>query len=120
MKAITILKQVKTAGERADKYGNRIKTSLNIKMILPLEEEIEKIDDKVFDLENFALETNLNKGQRLMTKEDCEERFEEIINLKFKRTVKELELKAKKAAFEELFGEEEELETKKVSEKAKK
>lgn len=105
MKALDLLKTAKSVEARADKYAARIKSSLNIEMILPLKEKIEKIDDEIFDLENFSLDTNLNKGQKLMTKEDCEERFRKIINLNYQKEMLTLELKAKEKAFNTLFEE---------------
>ena len=104
-KALDLLKQAKSVEQRADKYSVRIKTSLEIEMIQPLKEKIEKIEDKIFDLENFSLDTNLNKGQKLMTKEDYEDRFREIINLSYEKEMVSLELKAKEKAFNNLFGE---------------
>lgn len=109
-KALELLKKAKSVDERAGKYAERIATSLKIKMILPLQEKVEAMEDKIFDLENFSLDTNLNKGQKTMTKDDCEKRFEEIINLKYEKGMLELELEAKKEAFEDLFGTEAESE----------
>lgn len=103
-KAHKLLASVKSVTERADKYADRIKKSLSISIIDNLQERIEKIDDKIFDLENFALETNLNKGMVQLTKEDCEKRFAQIIELKFEQSLLQAELNAKKAAFDELFN----------------
>lgn len=103
-KALTLLRTNKTVNERAEKYTERIRKSLSLKIIDSLKEKIEKIDDKIFDLENFSLETNLNKGMKQLTKEDCEARFEEIIDLSFNKKVLELELAAKQEAFDAYFG----------------
>lgn len=103
-KAHTLLASMKSVAERADKYADRIKKSLSISIIDNLQERIEKIDDKIFDLENFALETNLNKGMVQLTKEDCEKRFASIIDLKFEQSLLQAELDAKKVAFDELFN----------------
>ena len=102
-KAFALLLSNKSVAERATKYVDRIKKSLELKIINTLEEEIETMEDQVFDLENFNLDTNLNKGQKEMTKEDCESRFESIINLRYKIDLKKAELKSKKAAFNALF-----------------
>ena len=103
-KAHTLLASTKSVADRAATYAERIKKSLSIYIIDNLQERIEKIDDKIFDLENFALETNLNKGMVQLTKEDCEKRFANIIDLKFEQSLLQAELKAKKAAFDELFN----------------
>ncbi len=104
MKALALLKKSKSTTERASKYASRIAQSLRVDKIIPLEEEIEKIDDKIFDLQDFSLETDLNAGMKKLTKEDCEKRFGEIIDLQVKKTVLELKLKATQEAYDELFG----------------
>lgn len=102
-KAYKLLLSSKTAKTKAERFVPRIKESLDLELLRPLKEEIAKYKDKVFDLEDFTLDTNLNKGNKAMTKEECEERFKEIIILKHKIVVKELELKAKESAFNDLF-----------------
>lgn len=103
MKAHTLLLKAKSVAERADTYATRIKTSLERTMLVPLQEKIDKIDDEIFDLENFALDTKLNKGMKMMTKEDCEARFESIINKKHAQTILQLELDNKQKEFDKLF-----------------
>lgn len=104
-KALDLLQQSKSIKERAVKYAQRIAKSLELSLINTLEEEIEKMEDKIFDLENFTLDTNLNKGVKEMTKEDCETRFKEIIELNYKIDLKKAELASKKKSFDSLFGE---------------
>lgn len=103
--ALGMLQKNKTVKERAEKYVGRIKKSLDISKIQSLEEKIERLYDKIFDLENFSLETNLNKGMEQLTKEDCEKRFSEIIDLSFEKALLERELEIKKEVFISLFGE---------------
>ena len=104
-KALSFLKKSKTVKARAEQYAPRISQSLKIKMLVPLEEEINKITDKIFDLEDFSLSTDHNKGQQRMTIEDCQARFEEIINLTYRKEALILELEVKQEAFDNLFGE---------------
>ena len=59
MEALKLLKKNRTTEERAEKYTERIKSSLTIKIITNLEEKIEKIADNIYDLENFNLSTVL-------------------------------------------------------------
>jgi hypothetical protein len=103
MKALSLLQKSKTVKERAEKYASRIAQSIKVDKIVPLEEEIEKIDDKIFDLQDFSLQTDLNKGLKRLTKEDCEERFAKIIDLQVEKTVLSLKLKATQDAYAELF-----------------
>lgn len=104
-KALELLTSNKTVKERAVVYSDRIKTTLNNKIIVSLEEKIENIEDKIFDLENFSLETNVNKGLKQLTKEDCQERFEQIIELSYEKDLLQAELDSKKATFIAYFGE---------------
>lgn len=103
-KAEMLLNTNKSVKERSVKYTNRIKTTLHTKIITKLEEEIEAIDDKIFELEDFSLDTDKNAGQYKLTKEECQKRFEEMIDLEWEKTLKEAELKAKKETFINLFG----------------
>ena len=103
MEALKLLKKNRTTEERAEKYVERIKNSLNIKIITNLTERIEKIADNIYDLENFNLSTDLNKGEIQLTKEECEDRFIKIIELNYTKKLLELELKAKKEIFTHYF-----------------
>lgn len=103
MEALKLLKKNRTTEERAEKYVERIKNSLSIKIITNLTERIEKIADNIYDLENFNLSTDLNKGEIQLTKEECEDRFIKIIELNYTKKLLELELKAKKEIFTHYF-----------------
>ncbi len=103
MEALKLLKKNRTTEERAEKYTERIKSSLTIKILTNLEEKIEKIADNIYDLENFNLSTDLNKGEIQLTKEECEDRFIKIIELNYAKKLLELELKAKKEIFTHYF-----------------
>ena len=77
---------------------------MNTKLIVSLQEDIESIDDKIFDLTDFSLKTDVNKGLKKLTKEDCQTIFEEVIKLEVEKQMLTLELKLKTEAFENLFG----------------
>lgn len=102
-KATILLKNNKSVIERADKYTERISKTLEIEILDNLEEQIEKINDEIFDLENMSLETNLNKGIRTLTKEDIEDRFRKIIHLSYRKDLLSAELKSKRATFDFYF-----------------
>lgn len=105
MKAVALMKKAKTAADRADTYGPRIKSSIEKTVIFPLEEKVAGIDDKIYELENFNLSTDLNAGKKEMSKTACEKRFVEIMDLKYEKRLLNIELEVKKEAFVELFGE---------------
>ena len=104
MKAITLLKQNKTVTERAEQYAQSIKRNLQRDIIDTLVSKKESIEDKIFDLGNFNLETNLNAAQKQMTKEDCEARFKQLIDLDYQLELISRELEIKQKSFNLLFG----------------
>ena len=102
-KAFNLLDGAKSVSARASQYASRIKKSIELKIINALEEEIGALNDKIFDLEDFSLETDKNRGVEKITKEAAEQRFTDIINIKFEIDMKKAELKSKKKSFNELF-----------------
>ena len=102
-KAEKLLGTVKSSNEKAAAYFPRIKRSLWIKLT-NFKERLEKLSDEIADLENFSLDTNLNKTMVAMTMEECEKRFETILNKKFEYELLQAEYDSKKKSFEEYFG----------------
>ena len=98
-KAYEMLSKAKTVQERAVKYVERIKKSLEMKILTKLEEDIEKVNDKIFELSNFSLDEDSK-----ITKESCENRFIEILNLEYEKELLQAEYEVKKRKFEELFS----------------
>jgi len=105
-KALKLLNDNKTVKERANAYFSSIKRDIFDEEIKPIEKKIEKIDSDLFDLEDFTLDTNLNKGNQRMTKEDCQKRFKDIMDKTYEKKLLELELEVKKDVYSQYFGEE--------------
>ena len=103
MKALQMLKNGKSTKERAERYVKTSKEDIFEEVLKPLEREILAIDDKLFELEDFDIETNLNQGKVRMDSNQVKARFKEMINLKYKKQMLELELKVKTSCYEELF-----------------
>lgn len=103
-KALALLKSNKSVSERAENYAQSIKRNIQRDVIDALVTKKESIEDELFELQNFNLETNINAGQQVMTKDSCETRFKKIIELEYKLQILELELKVKQASFEKYFG----------------
>jgi hypothetical protein len=108
MKALTLLKKGKTTSERAERYAKTVKEDLFEEAIKPLERRILEIEDKIFELEDFNLETNLNAGMRRMDGEEVKRRFKSMIDLNYEKRLVELELATKKAVYNSLFDNNEE------------
>lgn len=101
--AMTMLQNAKSVSERAEAFYGGIKRDINDEVIVSLEKKIEKLKEKEFELADFSLETDVNRGQRRMTQEDCTNRFRELVDVKYKISILELELKMKSAIVKELF-----------------
>ncbi len=106
MKALSLLESNKTTKEKASSYVVSIARSLKRNVLETLQDKIDKLKDENFDLENFALDTDLNKNLRQMTKEDCELRFKKLIDNQFEIEMLELELASKTKVFNTYFNEE--------------
>jgi hypothetical protein len=106
-KALRMLENTKSVSERASTYFTSIKRDLYDEVIKDKERAIEIKEDKIFDLSDFNLSTDYNKGMQRMTKEECKNRFIQILNLKAEIALQKLELQTYKEEFVDLFGEEE-------------
>lgn len=104
MKALDLLKANQNIQDRAENFASSIERELKKEIIDVLVEKKEKITDQIHDLKSFNLATDLNQGIKQMTREDCKERFKDIINLEFELTLIELELKSKKESFDKYFA----------------
>lgn len=103
--ALSLMKKNKSVSERAQAYFESVKRNIQRDVIDKLVSRKEELEDRLFELTNFTLDTNLNAGLRQMTKDDCEKRFKEIIETEYQLQLTELELKAKQASFGKYFTE---------------
>ena len=103
MKALELLKTNTGVAERAENYVSSVKRNIQRDVIDALTAKKEKIDDELFELKNFSLETDANKGVIEMKREDVEKRFRKIINLEYELKLVSLELTAKQESFEKYF-----------------
>jgi archaellum component FlaC len=104
MKALELLKTNTGVAERAENYVSSVKRNIQRDVIDALTSKKEKIDDELFELKNFSLETDANKGVIEMKREDVEKRFRKIIDLEYELKLVTLELTAKQESFEKYFG----------------
>jgi hypothetical protein len=103
-KALELLKSNKTVAERAENYATAVKRNIQRDVIDTLTAKKEAIEDELFELTNFNLETDVNKGYQAMTKDSVEARFKKIIDLEYKLKLVTLELTAKQESFNKYFG----------------
>ena len=104
MKALELLTTNTGVAERAENYVSSVKRNIQRDVIDALTAKKEKIDDELFELKNFSLETDANKGVIEMKREDVEKRFRKIIDLEYELKLVSLELTAKQESFEKYFG----------------
>ena len=104
MKALELLKTNTGVAERAENYVSAVKRNIQRDVIDALTAKKEKIDDELFELKNFSLETDANKCVIEMKREDVEKRFRKIIDLEYELKLVSLELTAKQESFEKYFG----------------
>jgi hypothetical protein len=103
-KALDLLKSNKTVSERAENYVTSVKRNIQRDVIDSLTAKKEGMEDELFELTNFNLETDVNKGYQQMTKESVEARFKKIIDLEYKLKLITLELTAKQESFDKYFS----------------
>ena len=102
--ALDLLSKGVSTKDRATKYVERVSKSIELNLINRMEEGINKMEDEIFELKNFDLETDVNSGKKEMTKEEIEKRFLRIIELEVAMDLKRLELESTKDSFNKLFG----------------
>lgn len=103
-KAVDIMKKTVSVNEKAEKYGKRIKRNLKVAILDKMNIEKEQIEDKIESLQEFSLDTDLNKGQRVITAEECEKRFAEIILLRRNLRLLEIDIRETSKIYNEYFG----------------
>ena len=103
---MALLMNNKTVAERAESYYTSIKRNTQRDVIDALQAKKEALEDKLFELKDFTLDTDKNRGMNRMTKEDCEARFKEIIETEYELELLTRELEIKSASFDKYFSDE--------------
>jgi hypothetical protein len=103
-KALDLLKSNKSVSERAENYIISVKRNIQRDIIDALVQKKEAMEDELFELTNFTLETNVNNGVQAMTKETIEARFKKVIDLEYKLKLTNLELVTKQESFDKYFA----------------
>ena len=103
-KALDLLKSNKSVSERAESYIIPVKRNLQRDIIDALVQKKESMEDELFELTNFSLETDSTRGFKSMTKEIVESRFKKVIDIEYRLKLIELELKIKQESFDKYFA----------------
>jgi len=104
VKALDLLKSNKSVSERAENYIVSVKRNIQRDVIDSITAKKEAMEDELFELTNFNLETDVNKGFQQMTKESVEARFKKIIDIEYRLKLTNLELSSKQESFDKYFG----------------
>lgn len=102
-KALELLKKAPTVEQRASQFMPRIKKSIQTTVLDPLQETIDELESQKFELMTFSLDTDINKGQGIMSKDECQRRFVEYMDAGYKQDLAAAELKSKQKSFDEMF-----------------
>lgn len=105
MKALEIMKTSQSVNERAEEFAKSIKRNIQVGVLDVIVAKIEALKDKEFELKNFTLSTDMNAGVAQMSRQECENRFKELINISFEKRMLEVELTEKQKAFDFYFSE---------------
>jgi hypothetical protein len=108
MKAEKLLRKNKSVTERAEGYITSIKRNIQKDILDALTTKAEAIEDGIFELQDFTLQTDVNSGQSAMTRDACELRFKQLIDLEYEKELLRREIKIKTKAFNKYFKEEKE------------
>lgn len=104
-KAHGLLATIRNLEERADAIHTSLKRDLLQTEITDIERQKEKLEEEIFELENFSLVTNLNAGQLTMTREQCMARFKGIFAKRKELILLEEELTLNKEVYNYYFAE---------------
>lgn len=108
MKALEIMKTSSNTEQRAETYVGTIKRNLQKSILDPLIDKKEKLDDAVTSLLDFSLQTDINKGVAMVTREEAEDRFAKVLQKEYELVLLNLEIKAKQTSFDKYFTDAEE------------
>lgn len=109
MKASQLLSKNKSVQERTAEFVTSIRRNIQRDLLDKLIVKMESINDKLFELKDFTLETNVNSGQSAMTRDACEDRFKQIIELEYQKELLKREIRVKTKSFNRYFEEEKEV-----------
>lgn len=105
MKALTILKKYPSIEERANTIIVSLKRDVQMSVLYPVQNKVDRLEDEIAELKNFSLKTNHNEGQVSISKEECKKRFEQIIQKSYELEIAKKELEIKTKTFDEYFTE---------------
>lgn len=107
MKAKELLLNSTSSEVLATQYASSSKDYVQDEVIRPLEIKVKNLEEKLFDLNQFHLETDKNKGIEAITIADCKKRFKNIVETEVELSLVKIELEQYKKAYGKYFGEEE-------------
>lgn len=104
-KAAELLKNMPNIEQRAEKFAETVKRNLQKSVIDELITKKERLEDDIDSKLDFSLHTDLNKGMLPVTREAAEQRFREVIDLRYRLELVSQELSIKQDIFNDYFGE---------------
>jgi hypothetical protein len=104
-KAALLLKNMPNIEQRAEKFAETVKRNLQKSILDALITKKESLEDLIDSKLDFSLNVDMNKGMTGVTREGAEQRFSEVIELRYHLELVSQELAIKQDIFNDYFGE---------------
>jgi len=104
-KAALLLKNMPNIEQRAEKFAETVKRNLQKSVLDALITKKESLEDLIDSKLDFSLNVDMNKGMTGVTREGAEQRFSEVIDLRYRLELVSQELAIKQDIFNDYFGE---------------
>ena len=103
-KAALLLKNLPNLEQRAEKFAETVKRNLQKNLIDVLITKKESLEDTIDSKLDFSLNVDFNKGMNGITRENAEQRFAEVIDLRYRLELVSQELSIKQDIFNDYFA----------------
>lgn len=103
-KAALLLKNLPNLEQRAEKFAETVKRNLQKSLIDTLITKKENLEDTIDSKLDFSLNVDFNKGMHGITRENAEQRFDEVIDLRYRLELVSQELYIKQGIFNDYFA----------------
>jgi len=103
-KAALLLKNLPNLEQRAEKFAETVKRNLQKNLIDVLITKKENLEDTIDSKLDFSLNVDFNKGMSGITRENAEQRFAEVIDLRYRLELVSQELAIKQDIFNDYFA----------------
>lgn len=90
--------------ELVNQYADSLECDVQFETLEPLYAKERKFKSEKFELEQFRLETDMNRGITAMTYEQCKTNVRRLIQIEFELSLIRKEIEYKQIAYNKLFN----------------